>query len=357
MPYLQQEFGNAASASHAFGWHAHEAVERARRQVAELIGAHPDEVVFTSGATESNNMAIKGVVGRLPKPRHMVTSQIEHSSVLDTCRWLQRFGYDVTFVAPGEDGVVRVDDMRKALRPDTVLVSFMIANNEIGTLNPIAEMASEARERGILFHCDMVQGVGRLPVDVSQLGVDFASLSGHKIYGPKGVGALYVRRAVQDRIEPLMHGGGHEQGLRSGTLNVSGIVGFGAACELIRCDLAEESARVFALRTRLYETLRAHIPSLKVNGSLEHRLAGNLNVSFGPVDGEDLVLAVQGQVAISPSSACASAGHRPSHVLRSLGVPDEIANVRFGVGRFNTEAEIDVCALLFVREIKRLLAS
>jgi cysteine desulfurase len=354
MPFLTDNFGNAASASHAYGWNASAAVEKARRQVAELIGAHPDEIVFTSGATESNNAAIKGAVCRDLKPKHVVTSQIEHSSVLDTCRWLKRLGHEITYVEPNGEGIVEVAALERALRPDTVLVSMMIANNEIGTLNPIGEMAKLTRERGILFHCDLVQGAGRLPVDVAELGIDFASLSGHKIYGPKGVGALFARRSAQDKLEPLLHGGGHEHGLRSGTLNVPSIVGFGEACHIIGQELEQESQRVFALRERLRGLLEAAIPQLKINGSLQNRLAGNLNVSFGDIDGESLVLAVQREVAISPSSACASAGHRPSHVLRCLGVPDQVANVRFGIGRFNTAEEIDNCAALFIREIKRL---
>ena len=344
LPYYSTEFGNAASRSHVFGWKAEEAVERARAQVAELIGAGPKEIVFTSGATESDNLALKGVAEFYrDKGDHMVTVQTEHKAVLDAGKRLERSGWRVTYLAPGPDGLVTAERIAAALEEKTVLVSVMAANNEIGVVQPIAEIGRLCRQRGVLFHTDAVQAAGKVPLDVEQMCIDLASLSGHKVYGPKGVGALYVRRSKpRVRIAPLIDGGGHERGMRSGTLNVPAIVGMGKAFEIARLEMAEESARLLRLREKLRKGLMDRIPEVYVNGSLEQRLPGNLNISFAFVEGESLLMGLR-DVAVSSGSACTSASLEPSYVLRALGVGDELAHssIRFGLGRFNTEQEVD----------------
>ncbi|HTT70314.1 MAG TPA: IscS subfamily cysteine desulfurase [Anaeromyxobacteraceae bacterium] len=356
MPYLREDFGNAASRSHAFGWRAEEAVAKAREEVARLIGASPQEIVFTSGATESDNLAVKGVAHFYrERGRHLVTSKTEHKAVLDTMHHLEREGYEVTYLPVEKDGRVDPDLVRRALRKDTILVSIMHANNEIGVLNPVKEIGRITRESGVPFHCDAVQSVGKVPFDVDDLQVDLAALSAHKMCGPKGVGALYVRRRPRVRLVAEQDGGGHERGLRSGTLNVPGIAGFGAACELARSLGEEESARVLALRERLRRGLLEQIPFTTVNGSLAERLPGNLNVSFAHVEGEAVMIAVK-DVAVSSGSACTSASLEPSYVLRALGVSDELAHgsIRFGLGRFTTEEEVDYAIALFARKVKAL---
>jgi cysteine desulfurase len=356
LPYFTKVFGNAASRNHSFGWEAEKAVERSREQVGALLGASAKEIVFTSGATESNNLAIKGAAHFYKdKGRHIITSKIEHKATIDSCRALELEGYDVTYLTPGKDGIVTAAQVEAALRPDTVLVTLMWANNEIGVLNPIAEIGALTRKRGILLHTDAVQAAGKVPVDVEKANVDLLSLSAHKVYGPKGVGALYVRRKPRVRLTPIIDGGGHERGLRSGTLNVPGIVGLGVACEVARAELAQESVRLVKLRTRLLEKLRA-LPEVHVNGSLEQRLPGNLNVSFAYVEGESMLMALNKHVAVSSGSACTSASLEPSYVLRALGLGDDLAHssIRFGLGRFNTEEEVDHVAALVVAEVKRL---
>jgi cysteine desulfurase len=356
LPYFREEFGNAASKSHSFGWRAEEAVEAARAEVAQLIGATSKEIVFTSGATESDNLAVKGAAHFYKdKGRHVVTCRTEHKAVLDPMHRLEREGYEVTYLPVGPDGRVDPGDVAKALRPDTILVSIMHANNETGVLHPVEEIGRIAREKGVAFHCDAVQAVGKVPFDVEKLNVDLASISAHKMYGPKGVGALYVRRKPRVRLIAEMDGGGHERGYRSGTLNVPGIVGLGKACAVARTDMAEEAARVLVLRERLRKGLLARIELVSVNGSLEHRLPGNLNVSFAYVEGEALMMAVK-EVAVSSGSACTSASLEPSYVLRAMGVSDELAHssIRFGLGRFTTEEEVDYVVDLFATKVKKL---
>lgn len=345
IPYLTQCFGNAASRNHSFGWTAAEAVEKAREQVAELLGASAKEIIFTSGATESDNLAIIGAARfNQAKGKHIITSVIEHKAVLDSCHQLEKEGFEVTYVEVGTDGIVTPESIEAAIRPDTVLVSVMHANNEIGTVNPIAEIGRVCRQRGVIFHVDGVQALGRIPVDVESMNVDLLSVSAHKMYGPKGIGALYVRRGrPRIRIEPIIHGGGHERGMRSGTLPVHQIVGLGDAAALARESLTSgEIDRMRALRDRLWDGIREKIPYVYLNGSWEHRLPNNLNVSFAFVEGEALMMAIK-DVAVSSGSACTSASLEPSYVLRALGVEEELAHtsIRFGIGRFNTEEEID----------------
>ena len=346
LPYFGVRFGNAASRSHRFGWEAEKAVELARKRIAALAGAAPREIVFTSGATESNNLAIKGV-----RARHIVTVASEHKAVLDP---VQRTVPDATILRPRAGGLVDLDELADAIRPETGLVSVMWANNEVGVLQPVSEIAAICRARGVVFHCDAAQAFGKVPVNVEAAGVDLMSLSAHKLYGPKGVGALYVRRR-KVRLEPQMDGGGHEFGMRSGTLNVPGIVGFGEACTIAAAEMAEESTRTAALRDRLRAALERGIDDVAVNGSMEHRLPGNLNMSFRGVDGEALITSLP-EVALSTGSACTSANPEPSHVLRALGVNDQLAHssLRFGVGRFNTEEEIDYVAGRVAEAVKRL---
>jgi cysteine desulfurase len=406
LPYLQEDFGNAASRNHAFGWKAEAAVEQARKQVAALIGASDKEIVFTSGATESDNLAIKGVVEFYKdKGDHIITLKTEHKAVLDTCKRLERIrqerldelkqlrliqltgkpvsrdnltelsikhdldsdpvyrqwaelptgGARVTYLDVEKDGRIDLKKLEAAMTDKTVLVSIMFANNEIGTVQPIAEIGKLCRERGVLFHCDAVQGIGKVPFNVEEMHVDLASVTAHKMYGPKGVGALYVRRKPRVRIAPIIDGGGHERGMRSGTLNVSAIVGFGKAAEIARQEMADEATRLFRLREKLRKGIMEKLDLVTVNGSLEHRLPGSLNISFAYVEGEALMMAIK-DVAVSSGSACTSASLEPSYVLRACGVDEEMAHssIRFGLGRFNTEEEVDYVIKLMVDKVNRL---
>jgi cysteine desulfurase len=343
LPYFCDRFGNAASRSHKFGWDADAAVERAREQAASLIGASGNEIIFTSGATESNNLAIKGVLhAHADRPRHVITTAIEHKSVLDTCRSLAAAGCRVTCLPVDTAGRVDPDDVRRAIAADTVLVSIMAANNEVGAIQPLAEIGAITRERRVLLHSDAAQAAGKIPLDVKTLGVDLLSFTAHKMYGPKGVGALYIRRRARVALAPILEGGGQERGLRSGTLNVPGIVGLGRAAEINAAELPVESARLGALRDRLYEALRTKVSGVGLNGSLERRLPHNLSVHFTGVAGESILLAVD-DIALSSGSACSSGTVEPSYVLKACGIEDDLAlsSIRFGLGRFTTEEEID----------------
>jgi cysteine desulfurase len=356
LPTFREEFGNAASKSHAFGWRAEELVEAAREAVAQLVGASAKEIVWTSGATESNNLAIKGAAQfNQTKGKHLVTCKTEHKAVLDSMHALERQGFEVTFLDVEKDGRLDPARVEAALRKDTVLVSVMHANNENGVVHPIEEIGKLTRKAGVLFHCDAVQSAGKIPFDVEAMNVDLASLSAHKMYGPKGVGALYVRRKPRVRLTAQMDGGGHERGFRSGTLNVPGIVGMGKAAELARAEREAEAARVLALRERLRKGLLAGLDLVTLNGSLEHRLPGNLNVSFAYVEGEALMMAIK-DVAVSSGSACTSASLEPSYVLRAMGVSEDLAHssIRFGLGRFTTEEEVDYTVRLVVEKVKKL---
>jgi cysteine desulfurase len=361
LPYFSERFGNAASRGHPFGWQADEAVEEARKQIAAILGAKAKEIVFTSGATESNNLALKGAALLALEAKkggavHVITSTLEHKAVLDACRSLERRGVRVSYVAPAPSGIVDPAAIEAALCDDTQLVSLMLANNEIGTVQPVNEVGQLCRARGVLFHCDAVQGVGRVPFDVDEAGADLVSLSAHKMYGPKGIGALYVRRRPKVPLLPLIDGGGHERGLRSGTLNVPGIVGMGKACELAAAEGPAEERRLLGLRERLLARLFAELDEVRVNGALAPRLAGNLNLSFWPVEAESLLLSLAKDVALSSGSACTSATLEPSSVLKAIGLSHDYAHcsVRFGLGRKNTEAEVDRVATRVVEEVKRL---
>jgi len=371
LPYFGEIFGNAASRTHGFGWEAEKAVETGREQVARLIGAKAKEIIFMSGATEADNLAIRGVVEFYKeKGNHVVTQVTEHKAVLDTCRALEREGKaTVTYLPVNRFGRVDPDDVRRAITDKTVLVSIMYVNNEIGTIQPIADIGKITREKGVLFHSDAVQGVGKLPVDVEEMNLDLVSLTAHKIYGPKGVGALYVRsRGPRVRLTPLIYGGGHERGMRSGTLNVPGIVGFGKAAELCCQSMADEGQRILRLRERLRSGIWSRLDEVYLNGDPTHRLPGNLNVSFAYVEGESLLMGLNGSVhpiaaaaslppiAVSSGSACTSATLEPSYVLKALGVGDDLAHtsIRFGLGRFTTEEEIDYVLERVVHEVTRL---
>jgi cysteine desulfurase len=358
-PYFLEHFGNAASRNHAFGWAAEGAVETARAEVARLIGCKPIEVVFTSGATESDNLALKGVAEAYrDKGRHLITSQIEHPAVLDACKRLEKDGYQMTYLPVDRHGMVDPAAVARAITPKTVLVSIMFANNEVGTIQPLAEIGRVCKERGVLLHSDAVQGVGKIPVAVDALGVDLLSLTAHKLYGPKGVGALYVRMGQpRVRLVPQMDGGGHEKGRRSGTLNVPGIVGLGKACELAGRVMADEAMRLSALRERLRAALFLRLDHIHLNGHPTERLPGNLNVSFDFVEGEALLMSLK-EVAVSSGSACTTASLQASHVLRAMGLGDELAHasVRFGLGRGNTEEEVDYVSERMVEEVTRLRA-
>jgi cysteine desulfurase len=358
LPYFREDFGNAASRSHVFGWRAEEAVERSREEVARLIGAVGKEIVWTSGATESDNLAIKGVA-EFYKDRgnHIITAVTEHKAVLDTCKRLEKQGTLVTYLPVGSDGRVSAEAVAAAMTDKTILVSIMLANNEIGTVNPVDAIGEVVKARGAFFHIDAVQGVGKIPFDVNRSRADLVSLSAHKMYGPKGIGALYVRRKPRVRLTPIIDGGGHERGMRSGTLNVPGIVGFGRAAELCRLEMTEESSRVLALRERLRKGIEARVANTSVNGSLEHRLPGNLNISFAFVEGEAMMMALK-DVAVSSGSACTSASLEPSYVLRALGVGEEMAHssIRFGLGRFTTAEEVDYVVDLIGEKVDKLRA-
>ncbi|GBD36484.1 Cysteine desulfurase IscS [bacterium HR36] len=357
LPYFTEKYGNASSINHIFGTEAHEAVEQARRQVAALIGAAENEIIFTSGATESNNLALKGVARMYRhKGNHIITVATEHKAVLDPCKRLAHDGYEVTVLAVDELGVVDPQCVAEAIRPQTILVSVMLANNEIGTIQPLAEIGRICREKGVLLHTDAAQAVGKIPVNVDELQVDLLSLSGHKIYGPKGIGALFVRkRDRRVRLEPQIDGGGQESGLRSGTLAVPLIVGLGAACQLCRELMPQEALRVKQLRDRLWQGIREGLDGVRLNGHPVQRLPNNLNVSFAGVKGEALLLAMK-DVAISTGSACTTARLGPSHVLKAIGLDDELADasVRFGLGRFNTEEEIEWVIGQVIDTVRRL---
>jgi len=357
LPYFTEKFGNAASRNHAFGWQAEEAVENAREQVAELIGASPKEIIFTSGATESNNLAIKGVASMYRKKgNHIITCVTEHKAVIDPLKRLERDGWNVTWLAVDPDGRVDPREVREAITDQTVLVSIMVANNEVGTIQPIAEIGAICKEKGVLFHTDAVQAAGKIPLDVQKMGIDLLSLSGHKMYGPKGVGALYVRRKdPRVRLDAIQDGGGHERGMRSGTLAVPLIVGLGAAAEIARREMPEESARLLNLRERLRQGIMGQLDHVEVNGHPTERLPGNMNLSFGFVEGEGLMMGIK-DIAVSSGSACTSASLEPSYVLKALGADDERAHssIHFGIGRFNTEEEIDFVIRDVVRAVNHL---
>lgn len=357
MPFFTEYFGNAASTSHQYGWESEAAVHQARSMLAGAIHASPEEIIFTSGATEANNLAIKGVAeAYLSKGRHIITVATEHGAILDPCRYLQALGFEITFLPVEADGLVDLHLVEQSIRPDTILVSAMTANNEIGVLQPITEIGAICRRHDVLFHTDAAQAIGKVPLNVETMNIDLMSLTAHKIYGPKGVGALYVRRrnpAV--RLAPQMHGGGHERGMRSGTLYTPQIVGFAAAVELALAEQEAETMRVRQLRDRLWQQIR-QLDGIYLNGHSTQRLAGNLNICVGGVDGQALILGLQSRLAVSSGSACSSAKAAPSHVLKALGRSDELAyaSIRFGIGRFNTDADVDQAADLVVKTIRAL---
>ena len=355
LPYFNEQFGNAASRSHSLGWKANQAVEAAREQVATLIGAKPEEIVFTSGATESDNIAIKGVAeANREKGNHIVTCVTEHKAVVDSCKRLQSYGFQVTYLSVQKDGLIDLDDLLRAISDKTVLVSIMAANNETGVLQPIAEIGSLCRKRNVAFLTDAAQAAGMIPIDVRAQNLDLLSISAHKLYGPKGVGVLYVR-SDGPQLTPLIDGGGHERGLRSGTLNVPGIVGLGRACEICLNEMPQESHRIGVLRDRLRERILSNLSGVAINGSVGHRLPGNLNLSFSDVNGEDLLTGLD-DIALSSGAACTSAHIEPSYVLKAMGVSDELAqaSLRFGIGRFNTEPEIDYVAGRVIETVQQL---
>jgi cysteine desulfurase len=357
VPYFTEQFGNAASRNHSFGWQAEEATEKARKQIADLIGASPKEIVFTSGATESNNLALKGVAEMYAeKGNHIITAATEHKAVLDTCKKLEKEGCRVTYLPLKADGLIDLDMLRDAITDKTILVSIMYANNEIGVLQPIAEIGAICKERGVLFHSDGVQAIGKIPVNVITDKIDLLSITAHKIYGPKGVGALYVRRkGPRVQLTAQMDGGGHERGMRSGTLNVPGIVGLGEACAICQRVMPEESARHRGMRDWLKNKLESELDETFINGSMEHRLPHNLNMSFAYVEGESLLMGVN-DVAVSSGSACTSATLEPSYVLKALGVGDDLAHtsIRFGIGRFNTQEEIEYAGNRMIEVFRKL---
>jgi cysteine desulfurase len=355
IPYLTEKYGNPASRSHAFGWEAEEAVERARAEVAGLVGADPKEIIWTSGATESDNLALKGAAHFYRgKGKHLISVKTEHKAVLDTLRELEREGFEVTYLSPRPDGLLDLEAFRAAIRPDTILASVMHVNNEIGVIQDIAALGETCRERGVLFHVDAAQSAGKVAIDLTRLKVDLMSFSAHKIYGPKGIGALYVRRKPRVRLEPQMHGGGHERGLRSGTLPTHQIVGMGAAFRIAGEEMAGDNERIRSLRDRLLNGLQA-IDQIHVNGDLEQRVPHNLNVSFSFVEGESLLMAIK-DLAVSSGSACTSASLEPSYVLKALGRSDELAHssIRFSIGRFTSEAEIDYAIQLLKSKVAKL---
>ena len=355
IPYLTEQFGNPASRSHAYGWEAEKAVEEAREHVAALLNADPKEIIWTSGATEGNNLAIKGAANFYKgKGKHIVTMKTEHKAVLDTVRELERQGFEAAYLDPEQNGLLDLEKFKAALRPDTVLVSVMMVNNEIGVIQPIAEIGEICRAKGIIFHCDAVQAAGKIPIDLQKLKVDLLTVTAHKVYGPKGIGALYVRRKPRVRIEPQIHGGGHERGLRSGTLPTHQIVGMGEAFRIAKLEMAAESGRIRALRDRLLAGFK-DMEEVYVNGDMDRRIPGNLNISFNFVEGESLIMGIK-DVAVSSGSACTSASLEPSYVLRALGRSDELAHssIRFTIGRFTTEEEIDYAVKLLRAKIGKL---
>jgi cysteine desulfurase len=357
MPYFTEKFGNAASRNHSFGWEGEEGVENARAQVAKLINASPKEIIFTSGATESNNLAIKGVAEMYrEKGNHIITQVTEHKAVLDTCKRLEKYGYEVTYLPVEKDGRINLDDLRRAITPKTILISIMYANNEIGVIQPIEEIGKIAKEKGVFFHVDGVQAAGKIPIDVQRDGIDLLSISAHKLYGPKGVGALYVRRKnPRVQLSAIIDGGGHERGMRSGTLNVTGIVGLGKACEICQQEMAAETKKLSGLRDRLKNAIMSQLDECFINGSMEHRLPHNINISFAFVEGESLLMGIN-DIAVSSGSACTSATLEPSYVLKALGVGEDLAHtsIRFGLGRFNTEEEVDYVVSRVAETVNRL---
>jgi len=357
LPYFTETFGNAASRNHEFGWKAEEGVERGREQVAKLIGATPKEIIWTSGATESDNLAIKGVAEMYrEKGNHIITQVTEHKAVLDTCKRLEKDGFEVTYLPVQKDGRVDLDELRKAITAKTILITIMYANNEIGVVQPIAEIGAISKEKGVFFHVDGVQAVGKIPVDVNKDNIDLLSISAHKLYGPKGVGALYVRRRnPRVQLAAIIDGGGHERGMRSGTLNVTGIVGFGKACEICQQEMPAESVRLSGLRDRLKDEIFKELDEVFVNGSMTHRLPNNLNISFAYVEGESMLMGIN-DIAVSSGSACTSATLEPSYVLKALGVGEDLAHtsIRFGIGRFNTQEEVDYVGARVIETVKRL---
>ncbi|HKU28274.1 MAG TPA: IscS subfamily cysteine desulfurase [Candidatus Sulfotelmatobacter sp.] len=357
LPYFMEKYGNAASRNHSFGWAAEEGVETARERIAKLIGATPKEIIFTSGATESDNLAIKGIAEMYrEKGNHIITAVTEHKAVLDTCKRLEKYGYRVTYLPVQKDGLIDLDELKRAINEKTILVTIMAANNEIGVLQPVAEIGKLCHEKGIIFHTDATQAVGKITVDVNKQNIDLASISAHKMYGPKGVGALYVRRKnPRVQVSPIIDGGGHERGMRSGTLNVPGIVGLGKACAIAQEEMLQESCRLAGLRNRLRDRIMGKLDEVYINGSTEHRLPGNVNLSFAYVEGESLLMGIN-DIAVSSGSACTSATLEPSYVLKALGTGDDLAHssIRFGVGRFNTEAEVDYVADRVIETVERL---
>lgn len=357
MPWLTEKYGNPASSSHAFGWEADTAVENARKQIADLISANPKEIVFTSGATEADNLAIKGIARFYKaKGNHIITATTEHKAVLDTCRHLEADeGFKITYLPVQKNGLLDPESVRAAMTDQTILVSIMAVNNEIGVIQPLKEIGTICRENKVFFHCDAAQGVGKIPMDVNEMNIDLLSISAHKIYGPKGVGALFVRRRPRVRLRADMHGGGHERGMRSGTLPTPLIIGFGAAAELCGQEMEAENKRLLDLRERMRTGIMDQLTHVEVNGDLEHRVASNLNISFGYVEGESMMMAIK-EVAVSSGSACTSASLEPSYVLRSLGVNDEMAHssIRFGLGRYTTAEEIDYVVEKVVTAVNNL---
>jgi cysteine desulfurase len=357
LPYLREKFGNAASRNHAFGWAAEEGVGTARHRVAKLVGARAKEIIFTSGATESDNLGIKGVAESYKdKGNHIITVTTEHRAVLDSCKHLEQRGYRVTYLPVQKDGLIDLDNLKRAIDQHTILVTIMAANNEIGVLQPIAEIGKVCRERSVIFHTDAAQAIAKMPIDANKLNIDLMSISAHKIYGPKGVGAMYVRDNPSVRLSPIIDGGGHERGMRSGTLNVPGIVGLGKACAIASEEMLKESCRMAGLRNRLRDKITGRLDGCYINGSMEHRLPGNLNISFADVEGESLLMALSDSVAVSSGSACTSATPQPSYVLKALGLDDDLAHsvIRFGIGRFNTETEVDYVADRVVETVRQL---
>ncbi|HEV2730250.1 MAG TPA: IscS subfamily cysteine desulfurase [Terriglobales bacterium] len=357
LPYFMEKFGNAASRNQSFGWAAEEAVETARERVAKLIGATTKEIIFTSGGTESDNLAIKGIAEMYKeKGNHIITAITEHRAVLDSCKRLEKYGYRVTYLPVQKDGLIDLEDLKRVIDDKTILVTIMAANNEIGIVQPVAEIGKLCHERGVIFHTDATQAVAKMPIDVLKQNIDLASISAHKMYGPKGVGALYVRNEnPRVRISAIIDGGGHERGMRSGTLNVPGIVGLGKACAIATEEMPKESCRLAGLRNRLKDRIMGRLDECYINGSMEHRLPGNLNISFAYVEGEPLLMGIN-DVAVSSGSACTSARLEPSYVLKALGVEDDLAqsSIRFGIGRFNTEAEVDYVAGRVVETVQHL---
>ena len=355
IPYLTEHFGNPASRSHAYGWETEKAVEEARAQVAALINADPREIVWTSGATEGNNLAIKGAAQfHKGRGRHIITQKTEHKAVLDTCRELERQGFEATYLDPEQNGIVDLEKFKAAIRPDTIVVSIMFVNNEIGVIQPVAEIGEICRAKGIVFHCDAVQAAGKLEIDMGKLKADLLTITAHKMYGPKGSGALYIRRKPRVRIEAQIHGGGHERGMRSGTLPTHQIVGFGEAARIAKLEMASDNERIRGLRDRLWKGV-GELEEVYVNGDMERRIPGNLNVSFNFVEGESLIMAIK-DIAVSSGSACTSASLEPSYVLRALGRSDELAHssIRFTLGKYTTEAEIDFSIDLIKRKVNKL---